>query len=297
VKKIIWILLVLIAIPVGLYQSGVIYLVDQTQYSVKTSLGEIRSNATIQNQKWRFGISIPFYSTVYRYPAKVQTQDTPPTLIITRDPQTIELDHVFKWSVDSLTLFHNSVRGVSVAVSRMESMVQDAVKDILGNVDLDSVISGNQEEILQEAIAYANKEAQRIGARILDIRFKKIQLSEENKKRIFERMRNERGTEAIDYRSVGKRDSLVIIAEAEANAKRTRAEAYKEAQIVKGDAEGKAAEIFAKAFSKDPAFYTFWKSLQTYRYSLDTGTTLVLSPSSPLFRYLAGETPSKAKRR
>ncbi len=284
-KKLLIILAVVILLLPALYIAKVVYIVDETQYAIKTRLGEVVS--VVYEENWRVGFRIPGIEELYLFPAKVQSWDASPEAIVTLDKKNLIIDNYFKWKIDSVVLFRNSVGNVKTANNRLESIVHDAVKDVLGNTTLSDIVSGKQEEVIRESLKIANRNSKFLGVNIGDIRFKKVQLPKSNEERLFERMKSERYKEAAFYRSQGKEESIGIISETDKQVRIIQAEAYKTSQEIRGKAEALSAEIYANAFSQDPEFYSFWRTLQTYRNTLDSGTTLVISPKSELYQYLS----------
>jgi membrane protease subunit HflC len=243
----------------------------------------------IKNQTWRVGFKVPIFHELIRYPAKLQYNDAPPEHIVTLDKKKLIVDNVFKWKIDSVQLFRNAVGNIQTANNRLASIVHDALKDVLGNTDLPDIISGKQDSILVASREIAADKARFIGATIVDIRFQKVMLPKSNELRLYERMKSERYKEAATYRSLGKEDSIRIVSETDRQFRVIQAEAYRKSQEIRGEAEATSAEIYARAFTKDTEFYSFWRTLETYRKSLDTATTLVISPKSELYKYLAGQ--------
>jgi len=289
-KKIIFVFSVLIVIFVLSALSGVVYIVDETDYVIQTRLSKV--SKVISTQSFRVWAKIPFVHEVFTYPAKIQTYDAPEESIVTKDKKTLIVDNYFKWKIidTSLTTFRNKVQTVERANSRLVGIVHDAVKDVMGQYNLTEIVSGKQKEVLESSLQQANAKAiSNIGAVIVDIHFKKVQLPLSNEARVYERMKSERSKEAEFYRARGKEDSIRIVAETDRKAQIIDAEAYKEAQTIRGKAEALSTEIYSKAFSQDPEFYAFWRTLETYRKIMDTSTTLVLSPSSELYKYLSGD--------
>lgn len=267
-----------------LFLGGVIYIVPETQYAVKTRLGEVVG--VIREHRWRVGYQLPALHKVYRYPSKIQSYDANSEPIVTQDKKKIIIDNFFKWKIDSVVLFRNAVGNISTANDRLGSIVHDAVKGVLGNVDMESIIAGKQEKVVREARGLADEKARAIGVEIVDIRFKRVQLPEANEQRVFERMKSERYKEAELARAQGREDSSRIISETDRDVRVIEAEGYRQSQEIRGEAEALSADIYASAFSKDPEFYAFWRTLETYRKTMDTGTTLVISPKSDLYKYL-----------
>ncbi len=283
-KKIIWLILILSVLPVVLYITGIIYIVDEREFAVKTYLGKVSS--VIKEDKWRVGILIPFLHSLTRYPAKIQAYDAAAEPIVTLDKKKLIVDNYFKWKIDDVVLFRNAVQDVYTANNRLQSIVHDAVKDVLGNINLEDIISGGQDSAIDLSKTIAQGKAKNIGVKIVDIRLKKVHLPDRNEMRVYERMKAERYREAAYYRSQGKEDSLRIVSETDREVRVLIANSYKQAQEIRGEAEALSAEIYALAFSRDAEFYSFWKTLETYRATMDTATTMVVSPKSELYKYL-----------
>ncbi len=267
-----------------LYFSKSIYVVDQTQYAVKTRLGTVMK--VIKDETTRIDIKIPFIDEVYQYPARLQFHDAPPEHIVTSDKKKLVVDNVFRWKIDDVKTFRNAVVNTETANRRLASIVHDAVKDVLGNTTLADAISEKQDSVLIKSITIADEKARKIGMKIVDIRFLKVQLPKSTELRLYERMKSERYREATTYRSQGREDSVRMVSETDKQVKIIEANAYKESKEIRGAAEALATEIYAKAYSLDPDFYGFYRTLETYRKSFDTATTIVISPKSELYKYL-----------
>jgi membrane protease subunit HflC len=284
-KRVLIIVIGALLLPPLFYFTGIIYIVDERQYAVKTLLGKVIK--VVKDGEWRVGYKLPILHKLARYSSKLQSYDAPPEPVVTLDKKKLIVDNFFKWKIDSVVLFRNTVGNVHTANKRLESIVHDAVKDVLGNTTLADIVSVEQELALNKSREIADEQAHLIGVTITDIRLKKVQLPKSNELRLFERMKSERYREAAFYRSKGKEDSIRIISETDRQVKVISANAYSEAQEIKGKAEGLAAETYAKAFSRDREFYSFWRTLEMYRKTIDTATTIVISPRSELYRYLA----------
>jgi membrane protease subunit HflC len=188
VKKSFWIIVIaVVVLPALLYILGIIYIVDDRWYAVKTSLGKVSSVLT--DQTLRIGVKIPIYHDLVRYPAKLQSFDAPPEHVVTLDKKKLILDNFFKWKIDSVVLFRNAVGDVRTANNRLQSIIHDAVRDVLGNTDLSNIVSGAQEEVLAKSLKIADTQARLIGVTVVDIRFKKVQLPKSNELRLYERMK------------------------------------------------------------------------------------------------------------
>jgi len=283
-------LFVLLAIPVILFLSETIYVVKTTEYAVVTQFGgEVIAVYKDPGLKWK----IPMYHKVFRYPARARSIDAPPEHIVTGDQKKLIVDHYIKWKIIDPVQFRNriakgddSARFIRRAEDRISIIGHNALKDVLGNHELSEVISGSRDSITMQAMAIAQAEATELGIHLTDIRIKRVELPKANVEKAFNRMKAQRLKEASYYRSRGEEQALSIRAETDKEVTTLLAEADMEAKKIRAKADGEVAAMYAKSYNRDPDFYSFYRSLQALKETMDTSTVLVISPESELFRYL-----------
>jgi membrane protease subunit HflC len=284
-KKLIIAAIIIVTIAVLLFLSGFIFIVNQTDYAVVTRLGEISDVYTEPGLKFK----IPFIEKRTIYNAKILTVDSRPENIVTGDKKKLILDNYVKWKIEDPKTFRNSLSNIARAQRRVSVIAHNALKDILGTKDLRSIITTDREIVTQEAFAIAKTNAKTLGIEIVDLRIKKVEFPEVNVQKAYDRMKAERYKEANQFRSRGEEEYLRIKAETDKETSIIKANATRESKFIKAKAEGTIAKIYADAYNVDPDFYAFYRSLKTLKATTDSATTLVISPKSELYKYLAGK--------
>jgi len=211
--------------------------------------------------------------------------DTQSTDVLTKDKKYLIVDNFAKWCIADPLKFMQGVRDEKGAQSRLDDIIYSELRVQLGNHDLQEVVTERREDIMQAVTRDSDAKARDYGIQIVDVRIKRADLTKENENAVYERMRAERQRIANQYRSEGEEEALKIRATTDKEKEIIMAEAYREAQITRSKGEAKAIEIYANAFKKDPEFYEFMRTLDAYKKIFDEKTTIVLPPSSNLFKY------------
>ena len=210
----------------------------------------------------------------------------PPVEAVASDKKRIVVDAFSRYKIDNPLLFRQTVRDELTARNRLESIVNSSLRKILGRVELIAVLSGERSQLMQQLSQDVNREATKLGLRVVDVRIKRADLPEANSQAVFRRMQAEREREAREARARGAEESQKIKADADRERTVLLAEAKKRAEILRGEGDAVRSRIFAEAFNLDPEFFAFYRSLQAYRNALQSGdTTMVLSPNSDFFSY------------
>jgi len=208
-----------------------------------------------------------------------------------------------KWHIIDVRQYYVSVQGDEFRTqTRIRQTVSGTLRDEFGVRTVHDVVSGQREEIMAKVRTRAGEDLKRIGVEIIDVRLKRVDLPQEVSESVFGRMQAERKRIANDLRATGAAESERIRADADRQREIILAEAYRDAQRIKGDGDAKSSAIYANAFSANPEFYAFYRSMEAYRSSFrGKNDLLLLEPSSDFFRYLRdsqgrasqGRTPGK----
>jgi len=260
------------------------YTVDQRKQAIILQLGEIIG---LQKKPGLY-LKIPFLQNVVYVDNRLRTLDLPePELIITSEKINMLVDTFVKWRVIDAKQYYISVSGDErIAEQRLMNVVRDGLRAEFNKRTVDEVVSGQREEVMKGLRQNVDREARAIGIQVVDVRLKRVDYSEKAADSVFERMRSERLRVANERRSTGAAEKEKIQADAEKQRDILVAQAYREAQRTKGEGDAKAAEIYAKAYSANPEFYAFYRSLDAYKKSFkDKGDVLVVDPNSEFFRY------------
>ncbi len=285
-------LLVLVALAL---LSGSVFVVDQRQYAVVYALGEIRQ--VIDKPGLHFKLPPPFQNVQY-FDRRILTIDTADTdRFITSEKLNIQIDTFVKWRIVDPRTFVRSVQGSElIAADRISRSLRDALNNEIAKRTVADAISGQRDEITESVRSKVNEDSKQIGAEIVDVRLKRVDFAPEVAERVYDRMQSERKRVANERRATGSAESEKIRADADRQREVILAEAYRDAQKVKGEGDGKAAAIYASAFGQNPEFAEFYRSLEAYRAAFrNRSDVLVLDPSSEFFRYFKGTTLSGAK--
>jgi len=257
--------------------------VDETQQALLLEFG--KPLMVISDPGLYFKLPPPFRS-IEVFERRLLIYDSPPNIVVTEDKKNLVVDAFARWRITDPLLFRQTVRTEGGAQARLDDIIYSDLLRELGQHDLDEIVTDNREFIMESVTHEASLKSIDYGIEILDVRIKRTDLPQENEVAIFRRMQAERHRIASLYRSEGEEAAQKLRAIADKDVKVILADAYKEAQIITGKAEAEAIDVYAKAFNRDPAFFEFTRALEMYRNALDEKTTIVLPPTSELFKYL-----------
>ncbi|MEN9314079.1 MAG: hypothetical protein RIS35_472 [Pseudomonadota bacterium] len=271
--------------------SSSIFVVDQRQYAVVYALGEIRH--VIDEPGLHLKLPPPFQNVQY-FDRRILTIDTADIdRFITSEKLNIQIDTFVKWRINDPRTFVRSVQGSEfIAADRISRSLRDALNNEIAKRTVADVISGQREQITDNVRTKVNEDSKQIGAEIIDVRLKRVDFAPEVQERVFDRMQSERKRVANERRATGSAESEKIRADADRQREVILAEAYRDAQRIKGEGDAKAAAIYASAFGQNPEFAAFYRSLEAYRASFrNRSDVLVLDPSAEFFRFFKGSAP------
>lgn len=275
------IIIVIIIIVVLLLMT--MFTVDEKEQVVILQMG--KPMRTVTDPGLHFKLPWPIQSAV-NYEDRLLDYDASPTEILTKDKKYLIVDNFAKWRIIDALMFMQVVRDEKGAQARLDDIIYSGLRVQLGNHDLEEIVTTNREELMHLVTEASNIKAREYGIEIIDVRLKRADLAKENEEPVYERMRAERKRIANQYRSEGEEEALKIRAQTDKEREIILAESYRKSQIIRSEGEAKAIEIYANAFQRDPAFYEFFRTLETYKKVFDDKTTVVLSPESELFKYL-----------
>ena len=267
-----------------LFAFSTIIIVDETEQIVILQFGKPIRTITEPGLNWKF--PAPF-QTSDTFEKRLLEYDVPPEEILSRDKKSLIIDNYVRWKITDPLLFLKTVKAVPTAKTRLDDIVYSELRQELGNHDMVEIITENRELIMNKVTIASNEEKSKFGIEIIDVRIRRVDLPQENESSIYARMEAERKRQANKFRSEGEEEAQKIRAATDRDKTVILAEAYKQAQKIRGEGEAVALDIYATAFSKDPSFYEFQKTLETYEKIIDQKTTLVLPADSKLFKTLA----------
>ena len=268
-----------------LVASNSLFVVKETERGVMLQFGEL-VNADIQPG---LHVKIPWVQTVRKFDARIQTEDSTPQRFLTLEQKALEVDSYAKWRITDVGQFYVSTRGnVSTAGRLLAERINDGLRDQIGARNLQEVVAGERDQLMVDLTAELNESvAEDLGIDVIDVRVKRIDLPDDVRSSVYDRMITERNREAQELRSRGEELAIGIRADADRQAVIFEAEAYRDAERIRGDGDAQATAIYAEAYEKDPEFFAFTRSLTAYRNTFSSkGDFLLLDPDSDYFKYL-----------
>ena len=265
----------------------VCFTVDETDQVIITQFGEYKR--TVQEPGLAF--KLPFLQTINRFESRILFSDAPTAEYLTQDKKRLVADPITRWRITDPLRFYKTVREESGARARLDDLVFSELRREVASHTFDTVIGANREAIMDAVAASAREKAREFGIEIVDVRIKRADLPREVQASVFARMQAEREREAKRYRSEGEEEGAKLRAETDKERTIVLATAEQQAQKLRGEGDAEATRIYAEAYGKDPEFYRFVRSLESYETFLPQRCTLLLSADSQLFRYLAGPGP------
>lgn len=227
---------------------------------------------------------IPFIQSAVFFDHRILVFEIAKTESLTSDLKAFEIDNYVCWRIDNPLTFYRRLRTERVADERLRNIVYSQLRAAIGNKELNEVVFSKRTAIMDEVLKKSDKQAKEYGVSIVDVRIKRTDLP--NRHAIFDRMNAERTRMANKYISEGKSEDRRIRSEAEMQRDVIIANANRESLVIKGNADAKVIEIYAKALSIDPAFYEFSKSLELYQKAFKENTKIILSNDEPLLKYM-----------
>ncbi|HEC29089.1 MAG TPA: protease modulator HflC [Gammaproteobacteria bacterium] len=229
---------------------------------------------------------VPFINKVKKFDKRILTLDERPQRILIGEKKYVDLDYFVKWKIIEVKKFYRAFGVESQAAVRMNAIIKDGLQKELGSRTLREAISGERAEIMANINERADAELTKFGIRVLDVRIKQIELPNKAQESVFDRMRTERLRQAKDYRAQGEKKKQIIVAKADRKVKESIAKGKQDAEVIKGQGDAMATEIYAKAYGKNAKFYEFYRSLEAYRKTFNSKSDVfVLEPDSEFFRY------------
>ena len=272
----------IIVIVLGIVVYSSVFTVHQTRQVLVLQFGEPKRVIKEPGLHFKW----PFVQNVVEHERRVLEFDPPAEQVILSDQKRIVADAYVRYKIADPLKFFQTVQTEAVARSRLSSVVNSALRRVLGNVTLLGVLSEERDEIMANIQVDVNSAAERLGIEIVDVRLRRADLPQEAAQAIYARMRSEREREAREARAQGFEKGQQIRAAADRERTVLLAEAERTAETTRGDGDREASRIWAGAFGQDAEFFHFYRSMQAYREALrGDDTTMVLSPDSDFFRF------------
>ncbi len=273
--------------------SSMVFTVDERERAIKLTLGKITESDYAPGLHFK----IPLVETVYKFDRRILTLDVKPERVLTNEKKNVIVDSFIKWKIADTETFYTSLGGVeSRANSRLTQFVREGVKDAFGQRTIREVVSSARSTLREEIKASVDQQAEILGIDIIDVRIKKVELPDDVRESVYQRMEKDRAKIAREIRSEGEESAKKIRASADRIREELLANAYSTAEKTRGAGDAESARIYAEAYTQDPDFYSLYRSLSAYRSAFSgSSDVLLLKPDSEFFQYFNGPQGSTAK--
>lgn len=263
--------------------SSALFTVDQRHSAVVFQFGE--AMRTIESPG--LNIKIPFIQNVEFFDKRILNVEAEAKELTASDGKRVIVDAFAKFRIVNPVMFYKTVHNYQGVKIRLNKNLESSMRKVIGRLPLTSLLTSARSDIMSNILNQVNEEAKNFGLDVIDVRILRADLPKENSAAIYRRMQTAREKEATQIRAEGQEEGARIRSRADKESKILLAEAYMQSQIIKGDGDREAAKIYNLAYSVDPEFYKFYRSLEVYKSTLKKDdTSFVLSPEAELFKYL-----------
>jgi len=287
----------IISAPLLIVLAVIMILITMCFYTVKEDKQALvlRFGEPVRNEN-AYGIEedaglkykIPLIESVRYYDRKNLVLDLAPQPVLASDQERLIVDAFIRYRITDVRSFYEAFNTRASAEIQLKNILDSLVRDVLGSVESQEIISGQRADLMNSIEERANSRAAdgKFGLRIEDVRIKRADLPSDNAERVFNRMAADRQEQSAEKRGEGERSKRTITAQADKEVQILVANARKESEIIRGQGDKERNAIYAKAYNLDPEFFAFYRSMEAYKKGLDEGTTYVLSPDSDFLGYL-----------
>jgi membrane protease subunit HflC len=268
-----------------------LFTVDTREHALKIQVGRI----VRADFEPGLHVKIPFFENVVRYQKRILNYDEAAVeRFLTGEKKNVIVDYFVTWRIVDPSQYYRAVRGDETAAEqRLSAVVKEGLKAAISQRTLQEVVSAERTELMAEMLVQVRERSPELGIEVVDVRVKRIDLSDEVSGSVYDRMRQERMRVATQWRAEGEEEYVRVRSDAERQRTVILAEAYRDAERIRGAGDARAAEIYAAAYSRDRDFYAFYRSMQAYRESIGSDQdVLVLKPDSEFFKFLQNQAGS-----
>lgn len=261
-----------------------VFVVKETEFAIKFRLGEVVRSDFEPGLHFK----VPFINNVVKLERRIITLDMRPEQMNTAEQKFVEVDYYVKWRITNPRDFYVATQGGDMlfTASRLGQLIRNDLRDEFAQRTLSEVVSEQRREMMEELVVRADRRFQDFGIDVVDVRIKKIELTEDVLNSVFERMETQRTEFANELRSLGRERAERIRADADRQVRVLLADAERDAQRIRGEGDARAIELYAEAFNRDRDFFSFWRSMNAYEASFGTENDLLLMDTrSEFFRF------------
>ena len=265
--------------------SSTLYVVKETERAVLLKFGEVVN----PDVKPGLHFKVPVMHVVRKFDGRILTLDARPERFLTIEKKSLIIDSFAKWRVSDVNKYYKKTGGQEMSTQALLSqLINEGLRNEVGERDMHEVVSGKRDELMAALTRKINVQSlAEYGVEVVDIRVKKVDLPNDVRQSVFDRMNTERQKEAKEHRSEGLELAEGIRAAADRDQVVIRADAYRESEWLRGDGEAVAAATYAKAYQKNAEFYAFWRSMRAYKETFASKSDIMLlKPDSDFFKYL-----------
>jgi membrane protease subunit HflC len=271
-----------------------VFTVDEREHVLKIQFGQILKADYEPGLHFKW----PLVNNVVSYPDRILTYENQEEKFLTGEKKNLIVDYFVTWRITDPSQYYRSVQGNEErAIQRLSAIVKEGIKAAVSRRTVQEVVSAERSELMDNMLIEARKRSPELGIEVVDVRVKRIDLSDEVSDSVYSRMQQERRRVAEQLRAEGEEESERIRSDADRQRTVILADAYRDAERIRGEGDAKAADIYAKAYGKDSDFYDFYRSMLAYRKAIGgNNDVLVLQPDSDFFQFLQSEFGARAVR-
>jgi len=260
------------------------FTVNERELAIKLQVGEVVRSDYEPGLHWK----VPIFQSVRKFPKRILTIGDDPERVFTAERAALQVDFFVKWRIVDPVSFYTSTGGVlDVAVRRLSEIIKNAIVTEFGKRSVQEAISVERVALMRDMQETATETAQGLGVELIDMRVKQVEFPDTVRNTVYQEMSEERARVAAELRAEGREIQEQKMSSADKERTIILAEANRESQIIRGEGDARAAEIYASAYNRDPEFYAFYRSIDAYRRSMGkSGDLLVVDPNNEFFRYL-----------
>jgi membrane protease subunit HflC len=273
------VVLAIIALIVGY---SALFTVYQTRLALVVRLGQPVKVVTEPGLNWKY----PLIDSVIYVDKRILDLENPAQEVIASDQKRLVVDAFARYRIKDALLFYQTVGSVEGANARLSTLLNAALRRVLGEATLTHVVRDDRALLMARVREQLDREAGAFGINVVDVRIRRADLPEQNSQAVYQRMQTERQREAAEFRANGSQRKQEIQARADRDVTVLIAEAQSKAEQTRGEGDAERNRIFAEAFTRDPDFFAFYRSMQAYETGLRANDTrMVIKPDSDFFRY------------
>ena len=275
----------LILVGIALMIAGLsVFTVNERELAIKLQVGQVVQ----ADYEPGLHFKIPVFQNIHKFPKRILTISDRPERIFTAERLALQVDFFVKWRIVDAVRFYTSTGGVqSVANDRLSEIIKNSIVTEFGKRTVKEAISAERAELMRDMLATASNTAQGLGVELVDVRVKQVEFPDDVRNSVYQQMREERARVAAERRAQGRERAEEMRSTADKERTILLADAYRDGQKIRGEGDAIAADTYAQAYSRDPEFYSFYRSIDAYRKSMGKdGDILVLDGNNEFFKYL-----------